>query len=338
MEMKYIYGVINSREKKAFERTDRDGREVYTVPYQDISCVVSDSNGLNLGMMENEELGRYLVEHQAVIEEVMKEHTIIPIRFGTQVESIAEVESVLESGYSQFKDRLKGFDGKIELDVTGVWSDLNKIIKLTGEQDKEIRDFKREIAKKPPEETFQQRIKIGAMIKTALEKKNQETQKAILDVLNQKAIDSQKHEVMDDKMILNCAFLLNKEKEEDFDETLNELDRQYNDLINFKCVAPLPPYSFSTMGVKKIGFNDLNEARRLLGLGEETTVDEIKDGYRKKTLDWHPDRDPDNPALAEKFEEITRAYKMLISFCRDDKCSFKAGDTKDSFVIEAMQI
>ena len=338
MEGKYIYGVINSSEKKDFGRTGGDSREVYTIPYQDISCVVSDSDGLHLGMMEREELGRYLVNHQAVIEEVMKEHTIIPIKFGTDVESIAEVGQILERGYSEFKDRLKGFDGKIELDVAAVWSDQNKIIKAIGEEDKEIRDFKTEIAKKPPKETFQDRIKIGAMIKTALEEKNKETQNEILDFLKERAIDFQKHELMDDNMISSCAFLLNKEKEAEFDEALNELDKRYNGLINFKCVGPLPPYSFTTMGVKKIGSGDLNEARRLLGLGEETAADEIKDSYRKKTLDCHPDNDPDNPALAEKFEEITRAYKMLINFCRGDKYSFKAGDVKDFFLVEAMKI
>ena len=337
-QKKYIYGVINSSEKTTFGRTGRDDGQVYAVPYQNISCVVRDSDGLALGMMEKEELGRYLVNHQAVIEEVMKEHTIIPIKFGTEVDTVADVEQLLERGYSEFKDRLKGFDGKIELDVTAVWGDLNKIIKVIGEEDKEIRDFKTQIAKKPPEETFQDRIKIGAMIKTALEKKNEETQNRILDFLKEKAIDFRKHEVMDDNMISNCAFLVKKEKETKFDQALNDLDARYNGLINFKCVGPLPPYSFTTMGVKKIGFSDLNEARSLLGLGEETTPDEIKDLYRQKTLDCHPDSDPDNPALAEEFEEITRAYKMLISFGRGDKCSFRAGNVKDFFLVEAMKI
>ena len=338
LEGKYIYGVINSGEKREFGRTGKDGKEVYTIPHKDISCVVSDSDGLNLEMMEKEELGRYLVKHQTVIEEVMREHTIIPMKFGTEVEGIVEVEEILETGYSEFRDRLKGFYGKIELDVTAVWADLNKTIKAIGEEEKEIRELKREIAKKPPDETFQDRIRIGAMIKTALEKKNEETQEQISDVLREKAIEFRKHETMDDTMISNCAYLLDKEKEAEFDEALNEVDKRYDGLINFKCVGPLPPYSFTTMGVKKIDVADLREARALLGLGEEITLDEIKESYRRKTLEFHPDKDPDNPALARKFEEITRSYKMLKNFCEGDKYSFKGGDAKDLFLIEPMEI
>ncbi|ODS34280.1 MAG: gas vesicle protein [Candidatus Scalindua rubra] len=337
---KYIYGVINLNNGDNFQpiKAGWGNQELYAISHQDIACVVSDSPGLNLEIMEKEELGRYLVNHQSAIEEVMKTHTIIPIKFGTEVENKLEVGQILERGYSKFKDRLKNFDGKIELDVTAVWSDLNKIIKVMGEEDKEIRDFKEKIARKPPGETLQDRIKIGVMIKTALEKKNEETQNQIIDCLKEKAIDFQKHKIMDDRMILTCAFLLDRDKESEFDEALNELDKRHDGLINFKCVGPLPPYSFTTMEVKKVGFRQLNEAGNLLDLGEEVTADDIKDSYRKKTLDCHPDKDPDDPVLAERFEEITRAYKMLTSFCRGEKCSFKSDDVKDFFLIEAMKI
>lgn len=337
---KYIYGVINSGENTKLGRIGRQGnkREVYTVPHQDISCVVSDSDALHLDMMEKEELGRYLVNHQGVIEEVMKEHTIIPVKFGTQVRSIAEVNQILQRGYSEFKERLKEFHEKVEFDVVCLWNDLNKIIKMIGEEDKDIGEFKTEIAKKPPEETLQDRIKIGAMIKTAVEKKSEETQNHILDYLKEKAIDFQRHEVMDDRMISNCAFLLDRHKEAEFDRALNKLDQQYNGSINFKCVGPLPPYSFTTMQVKKVDLRQLNDARKLLGFGEETTPEEIKESYRKKTLDCHPDNDPDNLSLAGKFEELTKAYKMLIRFCQGEKCSFSGGKVKEFFLIEAMKI
>ena len=335
---KYIYGVINSSEKKDFGRTGRDGKEVYTIPCQDISCVVSDSDGLNLAMMEKEELGRYLVDHQAVIEEVMKEHTIIPIKFGTEVEKVDDVKKILERGYSEFRDRLKDLDGKMELDVAPYWPDLNKTIRAIGEEDEEIRTFKEEIAKKPPQDTFSDRLKIGSMISTALEKKRNQMAKEILDFLRQTAIDSQRHEVMDEKIILSCAFLLEKERETDFDQALDELNKRYDETVNFKCVGPLPAYSFATYEVKRIGYDQINEARNLLDLGEETTADEIKDSYRKKTLDCHPDKDPDNPALGEKFEQITKGYKLLLSFCQGEKCSFTPNEVEDFFLIETMRI
>ena len=162
----------------------------------------------------------------------------------------------------------------------------------------------------------------------------------MIGFLKQKVLDLKKHQLMDDRMILNCAFLLDKDNEKDFDIALNDLNSKYEEKINFKCVGPLPPYSFSTIEVKKVSYEEIDEARKLLGLGEETTNEEIKESYHRMAGEYHPDKDPGNYALAKKFEDITKAYKMLQSFCQkgEGSCSFKRPKAEDLFIIEAMKI
>ncbi len=48
-------------------------------------------------------------------------------------------------------------------------------------------------------------------------------------------------------------------------------------------------------------------------LGVDKNADEktIKRSYRKLAMKYHPDRNPDNEAAAEKFREITEAYEVL---------------------------
>ena len=126
----YIYGVINSNEKKKFDTIEKTkSGDVYAIPYQDIGCVVSNYPKSSFDNGTREEVAKELVSHQAIIEKVMKEYTIIPIKFGTLLENNDEVKKVLEKGYSEFKDRLKELDKKIELDVVAVWNDLNSVIK-----------------------------------------------------------------------------------------------------------------------------------------------------------------------------------------------------------------
>ncbi|MCK4419082.1 GvpL/GvpF family gas vesicle protein, partial [Candidatus Aerophobetes bacterium] len=217
----YVYGIININRKKSFGpggiNTDE---EVYTFPYQDIAGVVSNSSLPDLSSIFKETLGRYLIKHQQVIEKIMKEHIIIPMKFGTLAKDEGELKKVLARGYSQFKKLLTNMEGKIELDVACTWNDLNSIIKKIGEEDKEISQFKAEISKKPPQKAFEDRIKIGAMISEALGKKREKEKAEMINFLKGIILDHREHEVMNDQMILNCGLLLENEKEKEFENAL----------------------------------------------------------------------------------------------------------------------
>ncbi|XP_060628954.2 dnaJ homolog subfamily B member 2 isoform X1 [Anolis sagrei] len=49
-----------------------------------------------------------------------------------------------------------------------------------------------------------------------------------------------------------------------------------------------------------------------LGVPRNASPDDIKKAYRKKALQWHPDKNPDNKEYAEqRFKEIAEAYEVL---------------------------
>jgi molecular chaperone DnaJ len=49
----------------------------------------------------------------------------------------------------------------------------------------------------------------------------------------------------------------------------------------------------------------------ILGVDEDASEKEIKKAYRKKAMEYHPDRNPDDPEAEKKFKQAAEAYDVL---------------------------
>ncbi len=314
-EAKYIYGVIQNGGRRTFGSIGIGGRgdEVYVVPCQDLAAVVSDCPAIDYkAVKEKEKIVRDLAAHQRVTEEVMKHCSILPMKFGTMVEEEKEVESVLRQGYFNLKEAQAAFQDKVEVEVVVTW-DLTSVFQEVGNEEP-IAKLRAKTEGRPGLRGLNDRINLGKIVYESLSRRREDHQREIVEVLANCSIDRQKNALMDDSFVMNVAFLIDKERQDEFDERLEELDKGMGGALNFRRIGPLPPYSFATIEVRPMTHQEVKGARELLGLGEKASLGEIKEAYYDLAQECHPDAQPDGNA-GERFTQIAQAYELLKSYC-----------------------
>lgn len=317
-----------------------EDRPVSAICHRDLAALVSPAPIRTCRSMKREEVIPYLFAHQAVIEQVMKLHTVVPVKFGTTARDETEVRTILEKGFPQLTSALEAMQGMIELDVVTQWRDLNSVFRQIGEEP-EIRRQKAAVAVRPPQETTEERIRLGQMVKARLDEMREERAAEIVEALKSLARDLCPHALLDDRMILNTAFLVERAREGEVGETMERLNGRYGDSIDFRCVGPLPPYSFATVEIKTFEFEIIDRARWLLGLRENAGSAEIRDAYRRLAQQHHPDHASRGAGKAGRdaagpFEALTNAYRLLGEY-RQVGSSFRSPDVRRAVAVTLLQ-
>jgi uncharacterized membrane protein len=240
-EGKYIYCIIGTSQERNFGPVGIGGRgdEVLTIGYDDLSMIVS-----------NHQLTKFIVNrenmlaHEKVIEEVMKEFdSVLPVRFGTVASGADEIRNLLDRRYREFKDLLRDMDHKIELSVKGIWKNMDMIFKEVVKENKEIKKARDKITNHKSQIT-NLKMEVGKMVEQALAKKKEKEVEKIVDAIRRTAIEYKLNKTISDNMFMNAAFLVDKGREKEFDNTMDDLSEEYKDRIKFLYTGPLPVFNF----------------------------------------------------------------------------------------------
>lgn len=83
-------------------------------------------------------------------------------------------------------------------------------------------------------------------------------------------------------------------------------------------------------------FEEIDKARRLFGLQEFASLEEIKQAYRKKAFLYHPDKNSSKGVQDdEMMKSLNQAHKLLTEYCSRYKYSFKEEDVHRTYPDDA---
>lgn len=240
----YIYCVIDFKEgdpEKNFGPLGigERGDELRSLSYKDVAVVISNSPIKKYPVSRENCLA-----HERAVEAVMKEgFTVLPVRYCTIADDEIQVKKILKRDYKRIKDLLLKMENKGELGLKAVF-DERLIYQDILTKNKEIRLWKKKLINKPPEKTHNQRIKVGMMVKAALDAEKEKAKAVALRTLKELAEDYLVTDSYGERMLLNASFLVKKNKEQEFDKKVDKLNQMFGQRVKLKYVGGMPPFNF----------------------------------------------------------------------------------------------
>jgi len=241
---KYVYCIIESGDPLRFGPIGigADPSDVYTVHYKNLAAVVSDAP---LEVLDSTR--ENVLAHERVNETVMREHTVIPMSFGTIFKTREDIVELLRSAAEAFGDVLNKMQNKLEFGLKVLW-DRDQAIREVEYEDEDISRLKKEISgQKGP--TYFARMQYGRLIDSALQSRSERYVADILEQLREVSVASRINKPIGDKMIMNAAFLISRDQEQAFDAKVKSIASKF-DKLTFKYTGPWPPYNFVNIRLK----------------------------------------------------------------------------------------
>lgn len=242
----YIFCGIQIEEDVDYGEIEIEGesKKLFTIPYKDAGIVAAEAP-LKIYHPNKDNL----LMHQDAISKIMeKNQTVIPVSFGNVFHSKADVSVLLENLYPQFEKLFPEIKGKIELGL-----------KVIGKKDwlhsqvhgnAKVEKMARAIQGKSEAASYYERIQLGNEAQKIIASLQNEMKQEVLTPLKELAEASKVNDPIGEKMLLNASFLVDRDKESDFDSKVNEIYEKWKDKVEFSYSGPWPAYNFVNIRLK----------------------------------------------------------------------------------------
>lgn len=246
----YLYCVIAGDTPQTFDVDGIGGLgdAVYTLPLEGLSAVVSRSPEA-----EYDSTRRNLTAHMRVLETVMADHTIVPIRFGSVAPNEETVyDTLLKPQREAIRALLAELDGRVEMGLKVFWMEGVLYAEVLSDRP-DIAQLRDKLLGRSPEETYYERVKVGELMDAAVTEKRDREARALLEHVGPLAHRTKRLDALGEQTVLNAALLIGRSKIDALEERVAQLDGDNGERLLFKLVGPTAPYNFVDLALTPSG-------------------------------------------------------------------------------------
>jgi hypothetical protein len=194
--------------------------------------------------------GRSDVEaHDRVLAQLIDARTVVPMRFGTVLDSDQHVrERLLDRYAGELASLLQFLDGRVQMTVKAYYVD-DALLREVLRRRPELKRRADELEHRPVETTQRERIALGREVSDAVEVQRSLDEQLLVAPLAEVADDVRVQPAAGDRQAVTVQLLIAQPERERLDGVVRALVEQHRGRFAFKYVGPIPPYSFCDLSL-----------------------------------------------------------------------------------------
>lgn len=234
----YVYGIV-----EATATTPRGrgiaGSPLRLVAGEHAAALVSEIAGDSVRLGREE-----ILVHARVLERALKRGVVLPMRFGVVMSGADEVRGrLLDEHGPDLRAQLSELDGKVEVRIRAVY-DEQSVLRDVVREHPEIAGLRAAVQDRSEDAGYYERIRLGELVASAVERRRERDGEAIIEALADAALAVEVGEPAHERVVIQASFLVERERQREFDAILDNVANGYGGQIRFKYTGPLPPHSF----------------------------------------------------------------------------------------------
>jgi hypothetical protein len=238
----YVYGVIAAGAGWPAPPGAADGvddQPVELVERGELAALVSDAPRLPVKANR-----RNLMAHSRVLQGVIAERCVLPMRFGVVMPDRAAVEEELLAHNEEWLGaQLRVFETYVELDVQALCRE-EALLRAVVKERPQLAELREALRGRPGPATYYDRIRLGELVADAVAEKREQVAARVGDALSPRAAATKRNEPLHEEMLANLAFLVDRGRIREFDAAVEALGEELGEDLRLRYTGPLAPHNF----------------------------------------------------------------------------------------------
>jgi hypothetical protein len=235
----YVYGVLPASDQTRVSVGGVEGAKVRTIQHGGLAALVSSVEADALAA------ARELRAHWRVLEEASKATTVLPVRFGTVMESEDAVrERMLEPNSAGLTELLDELAGRVQLNVKGDY-DEERLLSSVVREVPAVATLRERVQKLSDAAGYYDRIRLGEVVAAEVARRREDDAALVLARLEPGSVATSAEQPHSPNAAFNLAFLVDGSEVDAFSEAVGQLRTELGERVRLDYVGPLPPYSFA---------------------------------------------------------------------------------------------